>query len=148
MINDILYSITKILQSEFNFKVYIDSVEQGFVTPSFYVKCINFSNEKLLTNERTPYHNKNNLSFSITYFPNEEIDTVNEDINNKITEILELLELIKTDKFKMRLKGSKVIIVDKTLILTLNYSINTFKYLNELELDVMDNLIDNLELKN
>ena len=92
MINLLIEAISnKILSLFENVVIYTDKVPQNFITPSFYIKCINHSDNILLFDNR-----RKSTTFDIVYFPTENSLTAQEEINNVLAILAENLHFINT----------------------------------------------------
>ncbi len=69
--------------------VYTEKVPQNFTTPSFYIRCINYSDDILL------FDNRRKIAvFDITYFPAENSLTAQEEMNSVAVKLRENMHFI------------------------------------------------------
>lgn len=92
MINTLINAVANKITNLFNgIAVYTDKVPQDFITPSFYIKCINHSDNILLFDNR-----RKSTTFGIVYFPTENSLTAQEEMNNVLAILAENLHFINT----------------------------------------------------
>ena len=67
MINTLIEAISdKLLSLYEDAVIYTEEIPQNFITPSFYIRCINHSDDILLSDNR-----RKSTTFDIVYFPAE-----------------------------------------------------------------------------
>lgn len=90
MINLLIEAISNKLLSLFeNAVIYTEKVPQNFITPSFYIRCINHSDNILLFDNR-----RKDSMFDIVYFPMENSLTAQEEMNNVLAVLAENMHFI------------------------------------------------------
>lgn len=92
MVNDIVLGIAekvRIVYAQEDYKLYTESIEQGFKEPCFFVQLITQEQTQRLGNRY-----KEVYSFDVIYFPSEN---GNEECHNVSEELYELLEYITVD---------------------------------------------------
>lgn len=90
MINMLIEAISDKLTHMFeDIAVYINKVPQNFTTPSFYIRCIDYSDDILLFDNR-----RKTAVFDITYFPEENSLTAQEEMNNVLGVLAENMHFI------------------------------------------------------
>lgn len=92
MINTLIEAISDKLLSLFEYAViYTEKIPQNFITPSFYIRCINHSDDILLSDNR-----RKSTTFDIVYFPTENSLTAQEEMNNVLAVLAENMHFINT----------------------------------------------------
>ena len=140
MINDILNAILASLEKEYsNINKYIEDVEQGFITPCFFVNVLGYDKENLNENDRF-LREKETIDIQVIYFPKEEKDrrTEKRQIANIIPNLVRCVEYIQLCDKKIRANSSKAVVVDDTAQVLVSFDFNTvikFKgqYMEKLE---------------
>lgn len=90
MINTLIEAISDKLLSLFEYAViYTEKIPQNFITPSFYIRCINHSDDILLSDNR-----RKSTTFDIVYFPTENSLTAQEEMNNVLAVLAENMHFI------------------------------------------------------
>lgn len=90
MINTLIEAISGKLLSLFeNGVIYTEKVPQNFITPSFYIRCIDHSDNILLSDNR-----RKSTTFDIVYFPTENSLTAQEEMNNVLAVLAENMHFI------------------------------------------------------
>lgn len=134
MVNVLINALARCLYDKFNITVIIDSQEQEFDVPCFYISVVSHDEERELDNRY-----KANSNLSITY--------INEDRNGKadlydvISKLDDLLNIIDTERGKFYCFNKKANIIDNDL----NYLV-TFKYRLIRDKEKVENM-ENLDLK-
>lgn len=90
MINLLIEAISNKLLSLFEDAViYTEKIPQNFITPSFYIRCINHSDDILLSDNR-----RKSTAFDIVYFPTENSLTAQKEMNNVLAILAENMHFI------------------------------------------------------
>ena len=90
MINLLIEAISNKLLSLFEDAViYTEKIPQNFIAPSFYIRCINHSDDILLSDNR-----RKSTTFDIVYFPTENSLTAQEEMNNVLAVLAENMHFI------------------------------------------------------
>ena len=90
MINTLIEAISdKLLSLYEDAVIYTEEIPQNFITPSFYIRCINHSDDILLSDNR-----RKSTTFDIVYFPAENSLTAQEEMNNVLAVLAENMHFI------------------------------------------------------
>lgn len=116
MINILINALSSCLYNNFNKTVIIDTQEQDFTVPCFYVNVVNHDEERELDNR---YKATSNLS--ITYITDDRNNRA--ELYEVITQLDELLTIIDTEQGQFYCFNKKANIIDNDL----NYLVS-FKY--------------------
>ena len=135
MINSIIDSISLAISNELNtesqYKIYTENVEQGLVEPCFFIFCVN-PIERLFRNNK--YYREH--QYCVQYFPKGP--EKNSETNDMSENLFNLLELIDVAGDLYRGTNINAEIVDGVLNVFVNY--NTFVYKVEVEQEAMTEL--------
>lgn len=110
MVNEIIKGLSRALYDNFEgVTIYVDNVEQGFKTPSFFIRMVSASETPLIGNRA-----KRNCSFGIYYFPKKDSNEEIQRVASQLYAILRQIKLLNGDS----LNGLKLEheIVDGTLM--------------------------------
>lgn len=117
MIQKIVDGIIAAIRTEYDksFRIYTESVEQGFKDPCFSILCLNGSGEK----KAVARHNRTQL-FIIRYFPSSKEPIA--ECNEVMERLYELLSIIDAGGVKIRGKEMKGKVVDGVLQFQITYA--------------------------
>lgn len=93
MVNDLITGLSRTLYDNFDgVTIYVDNVEQGFETPSFFVYLVSSFESPLLGNRA-----KRVCLFDIHYFPKTEKNEELQGVASKLYVILRQIKLLNGD---------------------------------------------------
>ncbi len=118
MIQKIVDGIIAAIRTEYDksFRIYTESVEQGFKEPCFSILCLDGSGEK----KAVTRHKRTQL-FIVRYFPASEEEPIAE-CNEVMERLYELLSIIDAGGVKIRGKEMKGKVVDGVLQFQVTYA--------------------------
>lgn len=118
MINKIIDGICLSISEEFldGYKIYTESVEQGFLEPCFSIECVNHTKKIFLGNR---YFREN--KFMIKYFSSS--DDYKQDINEVSEKLYNCLEYIEVDGDLLRSSSKSFEVKDEVLCFSLNFNL-------------------------
>lgn len=137
MINTLINAVANKITNLFNgIAVYTGKVPQNFITPSFYIKCINHSDNILLFDNR-----RKSTTLDIVYFPIENSLTAQEEMNNVLVALAENMHLVEV--------GNKVVKAydtetnrDEELHYIVNYKFIAFKGNEDIKMEILKERTD------
>lgn len=98
MINCLIKGIASKLYEVFkNITIYTEKVPQGFVTPSFYIKCLTHNDELKLFESK-----KKITRFDITYFPSKDSLENEREINGTLAKLVDNMRVIQAEGHKIK----------------------------------------------
>lgn len=120
MVNDIILGIAekiRTLYPESGYKLYTESIEQGFKEPCFFVQLITQTQTKRLGNRYVETY-----SFDVQYFPNENGEG-NKECLIVSEELYELLEYITVNEDHLRGTNLNSRVQDRVLHFFVDYTV-------------------------
>ena len=116
MIQKIINGIITAIRTEYDktFKIYTESVEQGFVAPAFSVLCLSGSNDK-----KVGTRNDRSYLLNISYFP-----STNEPVAECLgvaENLYDLLRIIDVGTSRLRANNMNGVVVDGVLQFQVTY---------------------------
>lgn len=142
MLNKITIGITQALNAEFgdSIEIYIDDMEQGIDEPCFLVTP-RTTIENLLIGKRY----ERNYPFVIQYFP--ESKDYRTECNNVTEQLFNSLEIITADGDLIRGSDMTAHIDDGVLNFEVTYKLHVFKKRTSTDEEVMENLKQDISVK-
>lgn len=142
MLNKITVGITQALNAEFGdeVKIYIDDIEQGLEEPCFLVTPLT-STENHLISKRY----ERNYPFVIQYFPKSK--NYRTECNEVTEQLFNALENIKMDGDLIRGTDMTGHIEDGVLNFEVTYKLHVFKVRTSTEDEVMENMEQDVSVK-
>ena len=124
MIKEMRYGITSALYEKFGekYNIYIDSIEQGYHNPCFFVSLVDwFSDPLLMGRERV------HTQYNITFFPENEEEPTDEcyEMIQRLKDCLRMITLENGDIFRGTDMDAKV--VDGLLQFYVTYNFETIE---------------------
>lgn len=121
--------MSQALDEEFgdDFSIYTESIEQGLDNPCFLITNIVHTHDAMLSNRY-----QDNNSFMVQYFPESNIDYLNE-INGVVGRLEDALEWITVDSSKVHGINMTSNVVDGVLNFQVDYNVRILKSKQELE---------------
>ncbi|SFA87575.1 hypothetical protein SAMN05216249_10456 [Acetitomaculum ruminis DSM 5522] len=116
MNNDIVNAIARAIRKEYDntYKIYIESVEQGFKEPCFSIVKVSAKHEHKFFRRRLKEY-----TFAIYYFPSDKRSTF--ECAQAEEELFDLLEEIETSDMILRSYDFDAVITDGVLCVTAKY---------------------------
>jgi hypothetical protein len=121
MVNDIILGIAEKIRTAYaqgDYKLYTESIEQGFDEPCFFVQLITQAQTQRLGNRYRETH-----SFDVMYFPTED-GNENEECHNVSEELYQLLEYIAVDSDLIRGTNLNSKVQEKVLHFFVDYNVS------------------------
>lgn len=120
MINEFIESIAAAIKKFMpNIVIYSEQIPQNFKTPSCYIHCINH-NQQLMTAGRRKL-----TTFDIIFFPTENGENVNEEINNVVELLVENLCIVEHNGQKYKASDVKIENTEDEAHYIASYNYNT-----------------------
>ena len=108
MIKDIRYGITSALHAMFGdeYNIYIDSLEQGYENPCFFVDLVDWYSDELIMGRE-----KVHTQFNVTFFPRNEDEPTDEclEMIPKLKSCLRMIAIENGDLFRGTDMDAKIV---------------------------------------